>query len=97
MRWLAVTPLLFAIGFVGMYAMVARGGQWVVVTVTAVALAVNVSGNLVLIPRLAGTAAAIDTVVSYAVLAAPHATSASPRPRHQAWSPACSGCRPGTN
>jgi O-antigen/teichoic acid export membrane protein len=69
-RWLAVTPLLFAIGFVGMHAMVARGGQWVVVTATAVALAVNVGGNLILIPRLAGTGAAIDTLVSYAVLAA---------------------------
>ena len=69
-RWLAVTPLLFAIGFVGMHAMVARGGQWVVVTATAVALAVDVGGNLILIPRLAGTGAAIDTLVSYAVLAA---------------------------
>ena len=68
-RWLAATPMLFAIGFLAIYAAVARGLRWAIVTPTAAGLAVNVATNLLLIPPLGGTGAAIATVVSYAVQA----------------------------
>jgi O-antigen/teichoic acid export membrane protein len=69
-RWLAITPILFAVGFFAMHAIVARGLRWVIVLGTAMGLFVNVVSNLLLIPALAGTGAAIATVLSYLVQAA---------------------------
>jgi len=66
-RWLAPSPLLFAIAFLGLYALVARERRWQVVVAAVVATVSNIGLNLVLIPHLAGTGAAIATTISYAV------------------------------
>jgi O-antigen/teichoic acid export membrane protein len=68
-RWLAVGPLLFAVGYVGGYGLLARERRWVVTATTAAAVVVNLTLNLVLIPPLAETGAAIATIASYAVKA----------------------------
>lgn len=64
-RWLAVTPLLFAFGYLGSYALLALERRWLVVAASIVALVVNVGANLVLIPLFSGEGAAIATVLSY--------------------------------
>lgn len=65
LRWLAPTPLLFAIGFVGSSALIARGRRTSVLVSSLVAAAYNVVLNVILIPRLGGTGAAIATTTAY--------------------------------
>jgi O-antigen/teichoic acid export membrane protein len=69
LRWLAPAPLLFGLGYLIGFAMVAAGPTLRLLTVSAVSLAVNVVLNLLLIPRYGGTAAAFTTSLSYAVQA----------------------------
>ena len=69
-RWLAPSPLLFAIGFLATYGLLARDRRWQIVTASAAAAVVNVGLNLLLIPSLSGTGAAIATTVAYAFEAA---------------------------
>lgn len=69
-RWLAPVPLLFAVGFLGSHALLSRQRRWAVAGSSVVAAAVNVGLNLVLIPSLAGTGAAIATAAAYGLEAA---------------------------
>ncbi len=78
-RWLAAAPLAFGVGFLANFALLARRRRWEVAAASAVAAAYNVGMNLLLIPHLAGTGAAIATTTSYALeavvilaLLAPH-------------------------
>lgn len=67
-RWLAPAPLLFGVAYLGAYALLARDSTPRVLLVGSVgALLVNVAANLALVPRLAGTGAALATSLSYAV------------------------------
>ena len=69
LRWLAAAPLCYLAGALSTSALQAVRRRPMIVASALVALAVNVVLNLVLIPRLAGTGAALATTVSYAVLA----------------------------
>jgi O-antigen/teichoic acid export membrane protein len=70
LRWLAGAPLLFAVGYLGGYGLLARGRRGRIVLATLVATTYNIGLNLILIPRLSGTGAAIVTTTSYALEAA---------------------------
>ncbi|MDQ1747256.1 MAG: hypothetical protein QOD07_1519, partial [Frankiaceae bacterium] len=70
LRWLAAAPLCYLAGALATSALQAVRRRTMIVASSLVALAVNVVLNLVLIPRLSGTGAALATTVSYAVLAA---------------------------
>jgi O-antigen/teichoic acid export membrane protein len=67
LHWLSSAPLFFAIAFLGTFALLATQRQGRVVIVTLTATAYNIGLNLVLIPRLSGTGAAIATTTSYAL------------------------------
>ncbi len=67
LRWLAPTPLLFAIGFLGSSALIARGRRGPVLVSSLAAAVYNIALNLILIPRLGGTGAAIATTTAYAL------------------------------
>jgi O-antigen/teichoic acid export membrane protein len=64
-RWLAPAPLLFAIGFLGSYGLLARKARWQLMAASAAAAVFNIGANLLLIPALSGTGAAIVTTASY--------------------------------
>ncbi|MDP9342861.1 MAG: oligosaccharide flippase family protein [Actinomycetota bacterium] len=66
-RWLAAAPLVFGVGFLGNFALLARRRRWEVAAASSVAAAYNVGMNFVLIPHLSGTGAAIVTTTSYAL------------------------------
>jgi O-antigen/teichoic acid export membrane protein len=70
LRWLAAAPLCYLAGALATSALQAVRRRPLILASSLVALVVNVALNLVLIPRLAGTGAALATTVSYAVLAA---------------------------
>jgi len=70
LRWLAAAPLCYLAGALGTSALQAVRRRSLIIASAVVALAVNVVLNLVLIPRMSGTGAALATTVSYAVLAA---------------------------
>lgn len=70
LRWLAAAPLCYLAGALATSALQAVRRRPLILASSLVALVVNVVLNLVLIPRLAGTGAALATTVSYAVLAA---------------------------
>ncbi|MER7402953.1 flippase [Streptomyces sp. NPDC000070] len=65
LRWLAAAPLLFSLSYVISMAMVAAGPTPRLLIASAVALVVNVSLNLLLIPRYGAIAAAFTTPVTY--------------------------------
>lgn len=69
-RWLAAAPLCYAAAGVGTAVLIARRRNRPILVAAVAALAVNVALNLVLIPSLAGTGAALATTASYAVQAA---------------------------
>ena len=69
-RWLAPAPLLFAIGFLGSYGLVAVERRAKVVVASVIAAVVNVGLNLLLIPRFSGVGAAIATIAAYGAEAA---------------------------
>lgn len=70
LRWLAAAPLCYLAGALCTSALQAVRRRPLILASSVVALAVNVALNLVLIPRMSGTGAALATTVSYAVLAA---------------------------
>lgn len=65
LRWLAAAPLAFALGYLASYGLLARGRTGRVLTASAAAAALNLVANLVLVPRLQATGAAVTTTVSY--------------------------------
>lgn len=67
LRWLAPAPLLFGLGYLIGFAMVAAGPTMRLFAVFAISLAVNIALNLLFIPRYGGIAAAFTTSLSYAV------------------------------
>ncbi|GAA2761700.1 flippase [Streptomyces paradoxus] len=67
LRWLAPAPLLFGLVYLATDALTAAGPTLRVLTGAVIALTVNVSLNLLLIPRYGATAAAFVTSFSYAV------------------------------
>ncbi|MDQ1684891.1 MAG: hypothetical protein QOC82_1628 [Frankiaceae bacterium] len=70
LRWLAAAPLCYLAAALATSALQAVRRRLLILASSLVALAVNVALNLVLIPRMSGTGAALATTVSYAVLAA---------------------------
>ena len=70
LRWLAGAPLCYLAGSLCTSALQAVRRRPLILASSLVALAVNVALNLVLIPRMSGTGAALATTASYAVLAA---------------------------
>jgi O-antigen/teichoic acid export membrane protein len=66
-RWLSAAPLLFAIGFLGSFALLALGRRRQVLVASIIAAVYNVVLNIFLIPRLSGLGAAIATTSSYAL------------------------------
>lgn len=67
-RWLAPSPIFFAISYLAGAVLLARERRWLNTAGVAIAAAFNVGANLILIPRLSGTGAAIATTTSYALL-----------------------------
>jgi O-antigen/teichoic acid export membrane protein len=67
LRWLAFAPMVFAIAFYAVSALVSQGRSASMVVTATTATVVNIALNLLLIPSLAGTGAAIVTTVSYLV------------------------------
>jgi O-antigen/teichoic acid export membrane protein len=69
LRWLAPAPLLFGLAFLASSALTATHRTGQVLAAAVVAAVVNVSVNLVAIPHLGGTGAALVTSLSYGVQA----------------------------
>jgi O-antigen/teichoic acid export membrane protein len=67
LRWLAFAPILFALGYLASYALMARGPDLRIVAGSVAALVVNIVLNLVLIPGFGAEGAAAATVVAYLV------------------------------
>lgn len=67
LRWLAPVPVLFAAGYLGQAALVARGRQRTMLVAALWATATNLAVNVALIPRYGGVGAAVATTVSYVV------------------------------
>lgn len=65
LRWLAFAPLLFAIAYYAVAALLSQERSVAMVVTAGVATTVNVVLNLLLLPPLAGTGAAIATSASY--------------------------------
>ncbi len=65
-RWLAASPMLFAIGFLFSYGLVSRERRWRAAAGTIAAAALNVGLNLALIPHFGPVGAAAATTVAYA-------------------------------
>lgn len=70
LRWLAAAPLCYLAGALSTSALQAVRRRPMILASSVVALVVNIALNLILIPRMSGTGAALATTVSYAVLAA---------------------------
>jgi O-antigen/teichoic acid export membrane protein len=70
LRWLSAAPLCYLAGALGTSALQAVRRRPMILASALVALVVNVALDLILIPRMSGTGAAIGTTVSYGVLAA---------------------------
>jgi O-antigen/teichoic acid export membrane protein len=70
LRWLSAAPLCYLAGALATSALQAVRRRPLILASSLVALALNVALNVVLIPRMGGTGAALATTVSYAVLAA---------------------------
>jgi O-antigen/teichoic acid export membrane protein len=67
LRWLAGAPLLFSVGYLAGYGLLALERRWRAAIIAVTALGFNVGANLILIPPFSGTGAAIATTASYAV------------------------------
>jgi O-antigen/teichoic acid export membrane protein len=67
LRWLAFAPIFFAIAYYAVAALISQGRSVSMVVTATTAMAVNIALNLVLIPFLAGTGAAIATTFAYLV------------------------------
>ena len=69
-RWLAPVPVLFALGYLCIYGLNARGREWKAAWGTGIAAAVNLVANLLLIPEYGGTAAGFTSSLAFLVQAA---------------------------
>jgi O-antigen/teichoic acid export membrane protein len=69
LRWLSAAPLCYLAGALCTSALQAMRRRPLILLAALLALVVNVVLNLVLIPTMAGTGAALSTTVSYALLA----------------------------
>jgi O-antigen/teichoic acid export membrane protein len=67
LRWLALAPLLFAVAYYGVEALLSQERSIEMVVTAGAATAVNIVLNLALVPSLAGTGAAAATTASYLV------------------------------
>lgn len=67
LRWLALAPMAFAIGYFTSYALLALERRGQVLAASVIAAVVNVAGNLALIPLFGATGAAAATTVCYAL------------------------------
>jgi O-antigen/teichoic acid export membrane protein len=67
LRWLAFAPLLFAVAYYGVSALLSQGRSVRMLVTAGTATAVNIGLNLALIPSMAGTGAALATTLSYLV------------------------------
>jgi O-antigen/teichoic acid export membrane protein len=67
LRWLALAPLLYAVPLLGNSALLALDRAADMLRGAIIATAANVVANIILIPALSGTGAAITTTASYAV------------------------------
>jgi O-antigen/teichoic acid export membrane protein len=70
LRWLSVAPLVWGVYYLCQFGLLARDRQGRLLVAVALATALNLVLNAVLIPDYAGVGAAIATTVSYAVGAA---------------------------
>jgi O-antigen/teichoic acid export membrane protein len=70
LRWLAIAPIAYSLAYCTGTALIAVGRNRGLVISSAVALAVNVILNLAVVPRWAGTGAALVTTLSYMAEAA---------------------------
>ncbi len=70
LRWLAPAPFLFALSFLFGSAITAIGRNRALVVAAIVATTVNIGGNLIAIPRWAGSGAAFMTSIGFAIEAA---------------------------
>src|SRR3954469_1617495 len=66
-RWLAASPMLFAIGFLYSYGLVSRERRWRAAWGTIAAAALNLALNFALIPHFGAVGAAAAPTVSYLV------------------------------
>lgn len=67
LRWLALAPIVYAVAYLGVSALLSRDRTRAMVAAASGALAVNVVLNVALIPSLGGVGAAVATTLSYAV------------------------------
>jgi O-antigen/teichoic acid export membrane protein len=67
LRWLALAPMIYAVAYLGVSALVSRDRTRAMVVAASVALLANVALNVALIPSLGGVGAAVATTLSYAV------------------------------
>ena len=67
LRWLALAPMVYAIAYLGVSALVSRDRTRAMVVAAGTALLANVALNVVLIPSHGGIGAAAATTLSYAV------------------------------
>ena len=65
LRWLAFAPLAFALAYVGSAGLAARRRNRALLVSSVVAATVNVVGNVLLIPPLGSTGAALMTLVAF--------------------------------
>ena len=70
LRWLALTPLVFAIWLLGGYLLVAHERFWTSLVITVVCATVNIVGNFALLPRFGSAGAAATTTITFALGAA---------------------------
>ena len=70
LRWLALTPLVFAIWLIGGYVLVAHERFWTSLIITVVCAFLNIAGNFILLPRFGSAGAAATTTVTFAFGAA---------------------------
>jgi O-antigen/teichoic acid export membrane protein len=70
LRWLAFAPLLFAVAYYAVEALLSQERSVAMVATAGVATAVNLGLNLALVPSLGGTGAALATTLSYLLEAA---------------------------
>jgi O-antigen/teichoic acid export membrane protein len=67
LRWLALAPMIYAVAYLGVSALVARDRTRAMVVAASAALVGNVALNVALIPSHGGVGAAVATTLSYAV------------------------------
>ena len=70
LRWLALTPLVFAIWLLGGYILIAHERFWASLVITVVCAVMNIVSNFALLPRFGSAGAAATTTITFAFGAA---------------------------